>query len=400
MIKVAILSTILFLALHSGLLAQPQFSGTIDAGLSSGGSNSSFIANGISNEFRYLHFSIPQVNLLMFAPINASFYVEARLQSDTWGSGRLGYPRFTLANITWDNPDNDISISAGRFISPLGIYSKRNLTIDRTFYDFPLIYSYFINISDKRGFWPQAGDAGDDYYSEDTGLSTIYFGGYSTGILFNWLLVEDKLNLEAAVTSVAPASTVNYSNLANAAILAHLTYTPNISWQLGLSLSHGSFMQSDEVNDVPRINNDLEQYRQSLIGVDLLFGLGFWEITGEAMLARWKVPYYNNITGWEYDGTELVENDLKNVGINIDLKFEPPFIPGSYIAFRADRLIFFEENSSSYSSSNRWDENVTRLSAAFGYKLSHNVVFKIVASEQTPFDQSLYSFRSVISAFF
>ena len=400
MTKSIFLITILFLAMHPALSAQPQFSGTTDVGISSGGSNSSFIANGISNDFRNLHFSIPQVNLLMFAPINESFYVEARLQSDTWGSGRLGYPRFTLANLTWDNPDNNYSISAGRFISPIGIYSKRNLTIDRTFYDFPLIYSYFVNISDRRGHWPQAGVSGDDYYSGDTGLSTIYFGGYSTGILLNWLLMEDKLNLETAITSVAPASTENYTNLANAAILAHLTYTPNISWQLGLSVSHGSFMQSDEVNDIPRINNALEQYRQTLIGVDLKFGLGFWELTGEAMLAHWKVPYYNNLSGWEYNGTELVEYNLSNAGMNIDLKYEPPMIPGSYIAFRADKLLFLEENASSYGPSYRWDDDVTRLSAAFGYKLSRNVVFKIVASEQTPFDQSLYSFRTVISAFF
>ena len=111
---------ILISLFYSSSSAQVQINGTFDAGTTTGGSGSAFISNGIHGEYRFLHFSIPQVNLLLFAPINNTFFFEARLQSDTWLDGTLRTPRFTLANITYADPEKDYSLSAGRFISNFG----------------------------------------------------------------------------------------------------------------------------------------------------------------------------------------------------------------------------------------------------------------------------------------
>ncbi|MEQ9265369.1 MAG: hypothetical protein RLN81_09125 [Balneolaceae bacterium] len=384
--------------------AQVEVNGTLDFGISSGGSESQFIANGIPNEFRYLHFSIPQANLLLFAPINETFFFEGRLQADTYGTGQLSWPRFTLANITYSDPAKNYSLSAGRFISNFGFYPSRNLTIDRTFLELPLSYSYYISMSDVYGYWDNARYQ-NGYSAEDGIMTTVYFGGYSTGLRWDWEIEESKLLLQTSFTSVSPGSGRDYTNLANAALTSRLVYNPNIKWQFGLSASHGSFMQLVESeNGAVRGNNPFEQYRQTLVGFDFKYGLGFWEIVGETIYSNWKVPAWITPTGWVFEGTG---NDLKtfnfsNIGANIDIKFEPPALSGSYFAFRFDHLNFIEEHpvENNQYGTDDWDKDKFRYSAAFGYKLARNVEGKLLVSEQTPNDGSLYTFRAVITAFF
>jgi hypothetical protein len=395
--KIRLLLVSLLVLAPSFLVAQVQINGTLDVAFTAGGEDSKFISNGINQEFSNPHISIPQVNLLMFAPINESFFVEARLQSDTWGTGQLSMPRFTLANLTWANPDNNYALSFGRFITPVGKYSSRSLNIDRTFVDLPLNYSYFINISDERGFWPAAGDQGN-YTSGDVGLTNIYFGGYSTGALWDWSIKEDKLRLQTAVTMAAPASDQNYTNLNNLALQSHLTFNPNIFWELGLSASYGGFMQRSPRNSALQAQNPFEEYKQALVGLDVRYSFAFVEIIAEGVFSRWNVPCY---TGGQFNfyGDELAEYRATNAGVNVDLKYEPPFLPGSYAALRVEHLNFLTAETDSASVSS-WDDDVSRVSAVFGYKLARNVTAKVSISDQSPLDQSLYAIRFYLSAFF
>ena len=404
MIKNAFLIILLALSLTTAIEAQIQFNGTLDAGISSGGSASEFISNGITHDYRFLHFSIPQVNLLAFAPINNTWYFEARLQSDTWGNGVLRYPRFTLANVTYADSDKDYSISIGRFQSVLGFYSSRNLLIDRTFLELPLSYSYYISISDVYGFWENARYQ-NNYSSSDGLMTTVYFGGYSTGFRWDWEIVENKVLLQTAMTTVSPGSGRDYSNLGNAALTSRLILNPSIEWQFGISASHGSFMQLVQgENNAIRVNNPLEQYRQTLVGLDFRYGFGFWEIIGESIYSNWNVPGILNGTGWEFEGNSNTLNtfNLSNIGTNLDIKFEPPFVTGSYIAFRFDHLNFIEAhpNETNLYGTDDWDKDKIRYSLAIGYKLARNVEAKILVSEQTPMDTSLYTFRAMITTFF
>ncbi len=382
--------------------AQIEFNGSIDVGLRVGGENSSFVNNGIERNYRYLHFHIPQANLFLFAPINEHWFFEARLQTDIWGTGELKNPYFTLANITWSDDSRDYLIKAGRFVSPVGFYSDRSILLDRTFHDLPLSYSYFVNISDQRGFWPSAG-IGGSYTSSDVGTTTIYFGGYATGVLFDWSMIENISRLQLGVTSAAPTSDDNYTNLANAAVIGRWTVNPDIKWQFGFTGSYGSFMQRSTVNQSFRPFNPLEKYRQTIIATDVKYALGFWEVIAEAVYSNWFVPIFSNGRFQTVGNTNnFVEENFSTLGTNLDIKFEPPALTGSYMAVRFDYLNFIESgeaNNVTYTNGD-WDKDVTRLTVALGYKLARNVEAKVSFSEQTPYDTSLYTFRTTISAFF
>ncbi len=381
-------------------ISQIEINGSIDFETSYGGKESSFVTNEIVEEFRRPHIGINQFNLFLFAGIDENFFFNGRLQWDTWGTGKLNPLRITLAALSWEPEDTPINFTLGRFVSPFGLYPRRQLASENLFVNAPLAYGYFINISDKRGYWPKAGKEGS-YGSSDVGLTTIYFGGYNTGFMANWVIVPELLDLSLTVTNAAPASQQNFTNLQNYAIVGRMGFQPVIFWQQGISFSHGSFMQRASEN---LLFDRLEKFRQTLIGTDFIAAYAYFELSGEFIYSMWKVPA-SDARGFQVNTKgDLQTYDLTNYSAYIDLKFEPPFLTGSYIAARYEKMIFNDFTNpvgSTISRTNPWDNNLVRYSAAFGYKLSRNVLFKLAFSEQTFDDSALkkedFTFRSILT---
>lgn len=397
--KTLSLLIVLMLFFTPHLFAQVDLGGSLDLEFRSGGSDSKFITNEIAQDYRYPHLSIAQINAFLFAPIDRDFFFESRIQMDTWGTGELNQPRLTLAYLGWEPEGKNYSLQLGRFVNPFGFYPNRTLAFNNVFTAAPLAYGYFVNISDKRGYWPQAGDFGT-YTRADVGQSTVYFGGYTTGLGGTIDLIPDKLTVDLAITNSAPSSPEDYTNLRNVAGIARVGFKPNISWDLGLSLSHGSFMQRDPVNSFIRTRQPLENFTQSLAGVDFVFQFLYFEIVGEAILSHWRVPRFQNGLFTVDNRGNPVQYNITNIGSYIDLKYEPPFLTGSYLAVRAENLSFIETDDPVTGETFSWDDDVTRLTFAAGYKISRTVLGKVSYSDQTPFNQSQSAFRVQITTLF
>ena len=370
------------------LHAQIELSGSADFEVAAGGEDSRFVTNEINNEFRRPHLSIRELNLFLFSEIGGDFFFNARLQWDIWGSGRLNPLRITLASLSWEPEEGQVALSVGRFVNPFGLYPRRKLSSESSFINAPLAYGYFINVSDTRGFWPAAGKAGQ-YGSEDVGLTMNYFGGYATGALFNWVIIPEGLDLALAVTNAAPASQQDYTNLQNLGATLRLGFQPAIFWQQGISVSHGSFMRREAVNN----NFDrLEQYRQTLLGTDIIIAYAYFELSGELLYALWDVPASDK-NGFQIgpDGN-LQAYRLSNWSAYVDTRFELPFLPGSYVAGRYERMVFDRFTpppGSSLTATNPWDESLIRYSFALGYRLARPVLLKFAFSEQIYDDRNL-----------
>ncbi len=389
-----------FLVISEYGFSQIQLNGSVDLELSGGGEDSRFIKNGIPRAFRDANLAVTQLNTFVFAPISDNFFFESRVQLDTWGSGKLNKPRISLASITWDNPDESYIIKAGRFVSPFGFYAKRQLSTDRNFTLLPLAYSYFTNISDIRGYWPEAGNNTNEEYEEgDVGLPTIYFAGYVTGIGTTWEITPNKLILDAALTNGTPMTIRDRSSLPNVALTSRLFYRPSIYWEQGFSLSFGNFMQGAPINNSVRVNESLQKYYQLLLGADSKLAFTYFEIVGEVIYSNWSTTGFVSNQFDQSCGGELCDYSLSNISGNIDIKYEPPSLTGSFLAFRAEHLTFLDgehENGNTF----EWDEDVSRLTGVFGYKLSPNLLLKASFSEQANFDLKEYAFKIQLSSFF
>ncbi len=386
------------------LAAQLEFNGTLDLEVSKGGKDSKFITNEIASDFQNPHLAINQLNLFAFAQVTDDFFVNVRLQWDTWGSGKLNTePRLSLAVLSWEPEESSLGLSVGRFISPFGLYPRRILAADNLFNHAPLGYGYFINISDQRGFWPKVGDSGI-YGPDDVGLTTVYFGGYNTGFMLNWVIVPEFFNIDLALTNAAITSQSDYTNLANMGGIIRFGFQPVIYWQQGISISHGSFMQRDGIN----INYDnLEQYTQTVIATDLILAHSYFELSGEFIYSRWYVPMFISTGFIEEQPRKLKNMNLDNYSAYLDFKIEPPFLTGAYVAFRYDILRFQDSDDVTNINNkdfNPWDNNVTRYSVAVGYKFARPVMLKLSYMDQSTDnldpDPEDYVYRAILTVSF
>lgn len=373
---------LLLLILPNASRAQIEFNGTLDLSVAKGGKDSKYITNEINNEYRNWHMAIYQFNLFAFAQVTDEFFVNARIQFDTWGTGKLNAPRITLAMIGWEPEDSGWSLGIGRFVSPFGLYPRRILAADNLFTQAPLGYGYFINMSDERGYWPKAGNSGI-YGPNDVGLTTVYFGGYNTGFLASWVIIPELFNIDIALANAAITSQKDYTNLANMGGIVRLGFQPFIYWQQGISVSYGSFMQRAGVNT---LYNDLEQYTQSVVATDFILAHSYFELSGEFIYSMWDVPMFTGTDFIKDDENQLKKFNLHNYSAYADLKYEPPFFTGYYIALRYDMLRFPDSkdiedvNSKDF---NPWDKDVTRYSIAMGYKFARQILLKVAYMTQT-----------------
>ena len=400
----------LFIILIIGVLpvisfAQLELSGSLDLEVSKGGKDSRWITNEIAYQYRNVHLAINQLNFFAFAQISEAFYVDTRIQFDTWGTGTLNDPRVSLAVVSYEPEESSISFSVGRYVSPFGLYPKRILATDNSFNHAPLGYVYFINISDVFGFWPGAGEGGVYGGEGDPGLTTIYFGGYNTGALFSWVVVPEVFGIDLAIANAAITSQVNYTNLENLAGIVRIGFQPAIFWQQGISFSYGSFMQQQD--SVYSYYDDFTSYTQTVVGTDIILGYSYFELSGEFFYSLWNVPHFNGTDFIRDYYGNAVTFSLANYAAYLDLRYEPPFISGSYIAVRYDILRFLDSddlkdiNDVNY---NPWDNNVTRYQVAFGYKFAEPVLLKLSymdqKTENLETDPEDYVYRAILTVSF
>ena len=292
----------------------------------------------------------------------------------------------------------------GRFVSPFGFYAKRQLSTDRVFVQMPLGYSYFTNISDIRGYWPQAGNTlNEEYDVGDVGLSALYFGGYVTGIGTSWEIKPDILILDISITNGSPLTIKDRYSLPNFGISSRLFYRPSIYWEQGVSSSIGHFLQGNSFNEAIWETENFQKFYHTLLGTDTKLAFTYFEIVGEIIYSNWKTPAFIS-NAFDREGATnngaLKEYQLSNISGNIDFKFEPPSITGSYIALRGEYLHFFDADDPETNTSFAWDGDVNRVTLVLGYKLTPTLLLKGSLSDQGNFNTSEYAFRLQLSAFF
>ncbi len=361
--------------------AQIELGGSANVELSAGGSRSNFLSNEIPAAFSKPHVSVQQLNLFLFSDIDDAFRFTGRIQFDTWGSGELNAPRLTLAQMEW-SIDSSLTLLAGRIISPFGSFSAQPPATGSPFISAPLLYGYFVNLSENRGLWREAGTTGV-YRQSDVGVTTLYFGGYVTGIGAQWSIVPQWASLDAAISNTSLSSPSGQSALNNMTVSGRLLLRPAIFWQQGISLSYGGIMQRDPaVSPTVDRTDELSRSSQLLFGTDWKIGYSYVEVSGEFVRSQWNVPRFD-AGAFALDATgKLKMFEAENFSWYVDAKYEPPFFSGSVIALRYEQMVFSAYDDGAGVRKD-WDDDVERISAALGYKLARNVLWKFSVAIQS-----------------
>ncbi len=385
---------------------QLDLNANLDLELTKAGRQSHYYYNEIFQTTTDWALDVPEINLIAgirFSPnwsVNARFLVERQAgfrfnvgqNLDTYDT------RFPQLNVEWLSNDRTVSLKAGRFINPFGNFNHKQLSINRTFIALPLAYGYYVNISNQVGFVENLGEDTNIRINgfPDWGTNLIYNEGYAAGLLVNWRLDSVKnTRLSVAVTTGAANQSTSLSDPLHLGIISKILLRPTYFWEQSFSLSFGSFLESSEFSD--QIDN-LRSHHQLLLGTGYKLGAGYFEVSGEVIGAWYWVPYFLS------DEEQAIStNSAQNVfSLNsyTDVRFEFPFLPGSYLAVRSD-LLWFGNFQDEAGRRRRWDKNVWRNTVAVGYKITPFLLarssFSWQSIENESFDPHQRVFRLMVT---
>ncbi|HET7463450.1 MAG TPA: adenylate/guanylate cyclase domain-containing protein [Longimicrobium sp.] len=256
-------------------------------------------------------------------------------------------------------PSANLSIQAGKFVSPFGGWPQRHASpAQEAFIRPPLPYDYRTVVSTTA---ITAGPAGFQTWKNrpeifrHLGAPPVWAAPYQVGAMLTggW----KALSARAAVMNSAPSSEPGEWNSIGAgehgpSYVAHAEVKVIPELRLGVSYDRGSYLQDQTtLNPLPP-GEGVDHYKQVLWGFEGTFARGPVEARGELLLDTWDVP---NLADYPRDVSFYLESKVKlTAGL---------FAAARYSGIRFDKV----DNGAG--GRERWDYPVDRLQLAAGYRL-------------------------------
>jgi hypothetical protein len=343
-----------------------EANGFVDLMLSRAGEDSHYYYNGVHRDFSDWRLGLSEVNALGVLRKDEHWSLHARAMLSRRDGGRLERFSLPLLHLEWAPGKGDWRFQLGRFIHPFGNFNERQFAIDRPLVPLPFPYTYSTRISHKKGalYYPERNVPPAERYG---GWPILYYGGYQTGLRVDWRIVPRHWTLSAALTNGAALGPDQLGGPLNAGFAARLAWQPGFSWQQGLSFSVGQFMRRHELNAVLP---DLGNYRQTALGADFAWSAGHWEVNGELIAAWHRAPLYAEVDSQfiKTPGGAFLAGRLFNLAGYFMVKYEPPFLSGSYLSYGFDAIGFGDNPV--VGGPEAWDGRAARHALGGGYKIN------------------------------
>jgi len=268
-------------------------------------------------------------------------------------------------------------LQIGKFATVVGNWMPRHNAWDNPFVTAPLPYENLTGIWDTTAvrsgrillLWAgvssrptQGGELLDKYKS----IPIIWGPSYASGAaLFGGIgkfdyAVEMK---NAALSSRPETWDAAQTQWQHPTFSGRLGYRPDVSWNLGLSASTGSYLQPLAAPTLAAGDN-LDDYRETVLGQDLGFAWHYFQFWSEVYRARFQIP-------------RVGFADTTAYYLEAKLKFTPQF----FGALRWNQQLFATVRDNN-GSSVPWGRDVWRSDLGFGYRFTPHTQFKVQYSWQ------------------
>lgn len=392
---IRLLTTLKLALFPLALQAQLELNATASFELSRGGDKSHYFYNEIHEGYSDWRFGLAQANLMAAWPFAGGWRLQGRLLLERKQGERPEQLRLPQLNLQWAPQESPLRFTLGRFLYPFGAFNGRQLPTERTFIARPLAYSYYVNISEKAGFFPGMGDEVKVPADGNTlwGSTMLYYGGYAAGMKLHWEIKARKAWLDAAVVNGAPNVRTGLPGSPNWGITSRFSVQPRHWWKQGFSLAYGTFMERADINAGLE---KMKAYRQALIGTDYLIGFGYFELSGELIAATYRAPQHLPEEE-SFAGKAL---HLKALAGHGDIRYSLPFLGGAYLAYRFGMIHFGRIPGRT----DRWDNGIKRHSLAAGYRINSFLLVQASVSTQQVNEKQWarrqQAFRLMLTAFY
>ncbi len=295
----------------------------------------------------------------IFAGRHAYGLVEVRLdrgEAPSNGNAQLRIEQAFLRLTPFTK--SDVSLQAGRFVSPFGGYPQRHHSSADPLIRPPLSYDYRTMVCGD--LFPFTNDGFINWKSRPglfrpSGAPPIWAAPYQVGAMLTGSLgpvtyrlaaMNGAPSAEPRVWNVWPDHASWISWVANVGV----QLTPEL--RVGASFDQGTYLPAD-ANDKLPAGKTIADYRQRLIGLETTVTRGFVELRAELIHDYWQVP---RVQDDPIDLSYYVESKVK-IGVGA-------FLSGRYSG------IHFNELRYSNGTTSQWDYDTRRIQFGGGYRLA------------------------------
>lgn len=295
------------------------------------------------------------------------FFAQSRLDrgfdpSNHGAQVRLDECAFRIT--PWD--DGRFTLQIGKFATVVGNWVQRHLSWENPFVDAPVVYENVTAVSDKSApasrlnFLQRFDNA--KYAFNPVIWGPNYASGASVSGRIGWF--DYAAEIKSASLSSRPESwNVTENGFNDPSFNARVGFRPNEAWNFGVSAGEGAYFRPEAEATLPS-GHDIDDYREFVIGQDVSFALHHLQLWAEFYEARFEVPRVGDADTFAY---------------YLEAKYK--FTPHLFGALRWNQQIFNKIDNGK-GGSIRWNQNLTKIDLAAGYRFTSHMQLKMQYSFQ------------------
>ena len=303
----------------------------------------------------------PRLSLFLDAKAGRTIYFFAQTRFDTgFDPTDLGwqwrFDEYALRITPWS--DGRLSLQLGKFATIVGGWVERHLSWDNPLINAPVPYETPTLVSDLEvPLTAQSFRAvpGRDQYEF---LPLIWGPVYAVGasVAGHVGTFEYAAEIKSVGVSSRPESWYSY-DFSHPALGVKLGYNPSEAWHFGVSASEGIYLRS---NARPlQSEGEFSDYYQYLVGQEVSWARGHWQVWAEALESRFEIPRLGNADIFAY---------------YIEAKYK--LTPQLFVALRWNQE-FFDSGTDPMGQPIAHGHNVSRVDAAVAYRFTAHTQLKL-----------------------
>jgi hypothetical protein len=258
--------------------------------------------------------------------------------------------------------DARVNFQAGKFATVVGNWVQRHDSWNNPFITAPLPYANMTTVSDASVPATPAAFLGRRRIPDikTSWLPVIWGPSYATGTsIFGTVKNLDyAVEIKSAALSSRPEDWDPNDHIWNYPTFSGRTgIRPNEAWNIGVSASGGAYL-NPQVEPSLR-GKDITDFTQYLIGADVAYATGHFQVWSEVFLSRFEIP--NN-------------EDADTLAYYIEARYK--FTPQLFAALRWNQQ-FFGEMSNGTGGRQAWDNDIWKIEPGIVYRLSRHIQIKL-----------------------